>query len=979
MAPDATRNNDRAAAAAAQLQHYTMKTSSRPALGSSHSHSSRPSQGNLQSLRANMSTTPMASPRMPHSVGQPYPPSAKLSPGMPAAAAMETRSPSPNYFGLSMERQDDLRDSAAAPLDNWSPPTSSVKSFGAAIPKQMPLNANPEFEAFRRQADANRTNTFSLGGSHFAPSSAALRPIPQRRPTNQSDAASELSLPRSSNSKARDAVGCRMDVDADSLHDSAYVSSDSKRNSEASLNPMSLNMPRFESPAHAESPFESIRRTTLSRVEDRHPRLSLPQNKVESSGQPSKPRSETLPANMDNGEPGLIHTSQLKEMLHNTSESEFMLLDVRVSTHYAQSRIRGALNLCIPTTLLKRATFNLEKLQKTLQIEEDQEKFAQWSTVKHLIVYDASSSEQRDAVAAMNMLKKFTNEGFSGSSYLLKGGFHAFAAAYPAFVDHQHAAERGGTSVTSAGGGRPSFAPVIGGVMLPTASSGANPFFSNIRQNMDLADGVGQMDIAVPPNADLDTMPRWLRDAANPSDHGKKVSERFLKIERSEQSRMRAAYAAFNASTPSASGPGKVQLSGVEKGVKNRYKDILPFEHARVRLAHRADGTCDYINASHIQASRSHKRYIAAQGPLPATFEDFWSVVWDQDVRVVAMLTAEQEGGQLKCHPYWRGREFGAFRLRPLSEKKISLDIDKNRSSSSASSASGASDSGRRRANTTTTLDSAAPPAQPAQPTSEVPYVIVRKFALSHTAHPFAPIREITHLHYPSWPDFGTPAQPSHLLALVELANVMQRSALPVESSTVTAAVSAQHPATMSWYDEPESDAKARPMLVHCSAGCGRTGTFCTVDSVIDMLKRQRLASPGSPTRVDGEGDVSMDDGPLSPRTASQTCDADGRKKARHYASGGIGSMEASWVGDNNLDLIESTVEDFRKQRLSMVQSLRQYVLCYESIAEWVWRLQDRSSGAIAGTGSGKIPSGGAYISLSIRIDDAFEDDENQH
>ena len=44
-------------------------------------------------------------------------------------------------------------------------------------------------------------------------------------------------------------------------------------------------------------------------------------------------------------------------------------------------------------------------------------------------------------------------------------------------------------------------------------------------------------------------------------------------------------------------------------------------EHARVHLADRAEGACDYINASHVQASRSYKRYIASQGPLPATFD----------------------------------------------------------------------------------------------------------------------------------------------------------------------------------------------------------------------------------------------------------------------------------------------------------------------------------------------------------------------
>ncbi|KAI2467688.1 hypothetical protein F4781DRAFT_423206 [Annulohypoxylon bovei var. microspora] len=919
-----------------------MKTSTRPPLVSSHSHShshaSRHAQANTQSFRSNRTTTPTVSPRMPHSVGQPLPPSAKLSP-----AVMDVRSPSPNYFGLNVDHTNgDIRDSAVAPLDHWSPPSSSVKSFGAAIPKQVPLDANPEFEAFRRQVDANRSKGFSLGNPHFAPLQSPLstRPRPPRLSTNHSDNSSDLSSSRSLSGRVHDG---RMDIDTDSLHDSAYVSSDSKRNSEVSLNPPSFsNMPRFESPAHADSPFEPLRRTTFSKSEDRHPRLSLPHEKLEQSLEPMKPRAETLPTALESG-PGLILPSQLKDMLSNMPENEFLLLDIRVSTHYAQSRIRGALNLCIPTTLLKRATFNLEKLRHTLQIEEDQHKFAQWPSVKYLIVYDGSSTEKRDAVSAINMFKKFSNEGFSGNPFLLRGGFHAFATEYSTFIDHQSASKRPGTCITLPEGGRPSFAPVIGGVMLPSTANNPNPFFSNIRQNMDLADGVGQMDISVPSNLDSDILPHWLQDVTKSSDHGKKASDRFLQIERREQSRMKEAYASFNTSTTSSQQLGKVCLSGVEKGGKNRYKDILPFEHARVHLTGRPEGVCDYINASHVQASRSYKRYIASQGPLPATFDDFWSVIWDQDVRVIVMLTAESEGGQLKCHSYWQNREFGSIRLKPLSEKKVSLDIDKHRSTSgTASSASNASEYGRRRANTTTTFESAQN-IQPPQPQPETPYVIVRKFALSHSSHPFSPIREITQLQYASWPDFGAPAQPSHLLALVELANVMQRAALPVNANSIAASVAFENPAAMSWYEEPESDANARPMLIHCSAGCGRTGTFCTVDSVIDMLKRQRLSTMN---RSDADGDVSMSESsPVRRRSAAPN----GLKlKPLEY---GHREIEAGWLEDTDLDLVETTVEDFRQQRLSMVQSLRQFVLCYETVVEWVWRIQERNNRLPGGRG----------------------------
>lgn len=323
----------------------------------------------------------------------------------------------------------------------------------------------------------------------------------------------------------------------------------------------------------------------------------------------------------------------------------------------------------------------------------------------------------------------------------------------------------------------------------------------------------------------------------------------------------------------------------------------------------------------------------------------------------MVMLTAESEGGTLKCHPYWTGREFGPIKLKPLSEKKVSLDIDKHRTSSTAtaSSASGsASEYGRRRANTTTTLDSTSTTPQPLQTPAETPYVIIRKFALSHTTHPFAPIREVTQLHYPSWPDFGAPAQPSHLLALVELANLMQRAALPVDANTIAASGVSDAAAQANWYDMPEQ-AQARPMLVHCSAGCGRTGTFCTVDTVLDMLKRQRLSSLAASKQRDADGDVDMDEA-ISPHSAPK--DPFARRQNNSHSSIAAqvtptlnrntndSNVDVAWLDNDTLDLIEKTVEDFRGQRISMVQSLRQFVLCYETIVEWVWRHQERASGA---------------------------------
>ncbi|KAK4183058.1 putative tyrosine-protein phosphatase [Podospora australis] len=1006
--PPEQRTSDRT------TSYYTMKTSSlttTAVASQGHGHT----RTNSQSYFTNRpTTTPLASPRPPSTVGQSYAP--KLSPGAGLGLVQDARTPSPNYFGLAVDNTAvDPRDSALMPHENWSSPTSSVKSFAAAIPKHLPLDANPEFEAFRRQVDATRGRSgFSLSTTHFnitsggpfSPAASTPSALQRPRPPRWHTHGSELSEAAPTQTARLESEGNglhipsirKTDPETDSMRDSAYMSADSKSSSRSSLYP-----PFFLGGlGRSQSPLAGVA-NGLSR------KTGTPSPTISSDGDTSM-----TPSSGTTG-PTFMPPYKLKDLLEKDDGADVLLLDIRVSPQFAQGRVRGALNLCIPTTLLKRATFNLQKLQQTFQADRDQDKFANWQNISHLVVYDAASSDKRDATSAINMIKKFTNEGYSGTTSILSGGFSAFAAAYPNLVDRSSNMASQSLSLGASSGSVPNglksgIPPVIGGVMLPTAMDKVDPFFSNIRQNQDLVDGVGQMDVGVPSGLKEDNLPRWLREAVEASDHGKKVSDKFLRIELSEQSRMKDAYSAFNphdARRP----PEKesaVQLSGIEKGGKNRYKDILPFEHARVKLQGRPNGACDYVNASHIHASRSYKRYIASQGPLPATFEDFWSVVWDNDVRVIVMLTAESEGGQLKCHPYWKGRDFGPIRLRVLSEKKISLDIDKHRPGASPevpateteqNMVSSKPEGGRRRANTTTTLhDNQAQP----NANSETPYVTIRKFALSHAAHPFAPIREITHLHYTSWPDFGAPAQPSHLLALVELANVMQRASMPNDSTTDNGrtdstttyfdrGVDGREPsgfgqggiASRNWYEAPESNEHARPMLVHCSAGCGRTGTFCTVDSVIDMLKRQRMrptrrsnsnkraeSRQGDLSRVkrpaldsdrDSDGDVSMDENPIAarfvstvpPTTATGNVDRGIAKRTPSHRG-----IDTTWMQDDSADLIALTVEDFREQRLSMVQSLRQFVLCYETVLEWIWRVEEYgSNGASIVKGRGRSGS----------------------
>jgi tyrosine-protein phosphatase 2/3 len=386
--------------------------------------------------------------------------------------------------------------------------------------------------------------------------------------------------------------------------------------------------------------------------------------------------------------------------------------------------------------------------------------------------------------------------------------------------------------------------------------------------------------------------------------------------------------------------------------------------------------------------------------------------VWQQDVRVIVMLTAEQEGGQIKAHNYWSSRHFGHLKLNFLSEHRASLEPAKihrrgdgqrpsigggRRSTISAANES-RKEKGRQsipgtampvtgagarskeeehnpfasasaKHNSSDAIDpfDNATDSNPPPEMGEQPYVTVRKFTLSHSEHPFEPLREITQLQYASWPDFGAPAHPAHLLGLVEQVGSVTRR-LGRRGSSITV--------------EETADEEERPVIVHCSAGCGRTGTFCTVDTVLDLLKRQQRKKQMRQVQDKGQktkqpADVVEKVGKETNKKYAIPMDLDLHESSDQASdnftgrspSGSIGGMDAllgrmdvdagspssssaddkspmiskmkNFTEDMKLaneeeDLVEKVVEEFRHQRLSMVQSLRQFVLCYETVLEWL-------------------------------------------
>ncbi|KAF9478695.1 hypothetical protein BDN70DRAFT_835525 [Pholiota conissans] len=420
----------------------------------------------------------------------------------------------------------------------------------------------------------------------------------------------------------------------------------------------------------------------------------------------------------------------------------------------------------------------------------------------------------------------------------------------------------------------------------PTVSHPAfNPFFDTIRQNTELSQGITErIPLRLPRRVRrrIHELPfRWLQDiasraakapAANASTSDTSSSEsedesdgasianieegkealamQFFKIELSEQRRLmgimehhsKESGQVIDHATRSAIPFPFSITAGVEKGAKNRYRHIWPFEHARVRLHQKREADDDYINASYIQPLGTNRRYIATQGPLPATFTDFWTLCWEQNVHVIVMLTREVEGAMVKCGAYWNDTVFGPLRLRLISTEGLPLPDERPVS---------AGFFGQQLSSL-----SSRPPAKkiPHSAGSRRRYrhhhyhnkrseTIKRIFELTHTGHPEAEPRRVIHFQYLEWPDMNVPEDPRGVLGLIKQVEDAVKETRADECTVECNPRKAGDPISITAMDERTGIAKhalgKSPVLLHCSAGVGRTGGFIAVDAVLDAIRRE--------------------------------------------------------------------------------------------------------------------------------------------
>lgn len=617
---------------------------------------------------------------------------------------------------------------------------------------------------------------------------------------------------------------------------------------------------------------------------------------------------------------------------------ETLIIDIRPSTSFALARIRNSVNVCAPSTLLRRAGVTVERIEEEmLSSDSDQKKFSTWrngpfrsefskqgsrldreSQAQRIVVLDTDTRNISEVGKSCTggggpcltgLLRKFDLAGYAGQMYWLVGGFNAFASkvassirneplseAMNQLVDrstlkqHESIPSKDQTSAlkridSQRRASAPNFQDVRGndltnsvsqaprkhslvqpkGLPLEAFSSSstasharaklsdreadeqgnligsnsnfqaANPFFDNIRQNRELQHGITEnIPLSLPSMSEeeLSFFPEELRRMflMTESKRASEVAKGFFSIEVAERDRLMATmqhhskdsnntaqdpaqtslqlsseYSSISSNKNPADGHGKAFpfsiSAAIERGSENRYNNIWTYEHSRV---HCVDSNA-FFNGSFIEPGRQfdcHRKYIATQAPLPSTFNTFWSVVWDQNIHTICMLTREFESGRVQSHNYWNATTYGSLELELVSEIKMNRHgqaIELPQQSTDESSGYFGDESNTQNDEQCTTIR--------------------RQFWLKDQS---GKRRLITQLQYIAWPDYSVPDNAEDLLSFIRMANQNQH----------------QHDLEM----QASEGQEVGPLLVHCSAGVGRTGTYVLIDCVLDIIRRARTA-----------------------------------------------------------------------------------------------------------------------------------------
>lgn len=525
----------------------------------------------------------------------------------------------------------------------------------------------------------------------------------------------------------------------------------------------------------------------------------------------------------------------------NSHLPSVLVIDIRPFADYIKGHVRGAINVCLPLTLLKRANFTMARCINLLPTYE---KTVLRNFVHHhsttdgyfqmtkpqVFVYDSVNTLPNlyhmcrklvDLALCRNaqvVLAEQPYADFALDDYIEEGRREPLDVA--AMLLQPEEKERPSLVIET---GRASVLPLL---------SDCTPLVSNFRlpQNLPCAQfkirhNEEQLASGVPfamqkvSAEDRQRLPEWLRLAKDCT-----IEQEFSTLEQLERSRLNAALAlddALELHTPGGTVEPRPRINcGLDYGHKNRYRDVFLYDHLRVRLDVGPAGPDGYINALYINPGKVEKfsvadidlckldemRYIATQGPLRETMGDFWRCAVLHKCLLIVSLSGEFEDGVNKCSPFWKA---GVYRS---GSSVVKVEIVQEE-----------------------TFDG----------------FVLRSFAVCVDAQ--APFR-ILQVQLELWTDMLTLVAPLAILKIVALKHHI-----------------ASHVRKVPLYST----------ITHCSAGCGRTGVFCAVDSLVGLLK-------------------------------------------------------ANKNNELRLNPVLETVNNLRLQRILMVQTMRQYYLVYDTLTEYV-------------------------------------------
>ncbi|CRL08683.1 CLUMA_CG021362, isoform A [Clunio marinus] len=259
-----------------------------------------------------------------------------------------------------------------------------------------------------------------------------------------------------------------------------------------------------------------------------------------------------------------------------------------------------------------------------------------------------------------------------------------------------------------------------------------------------------------------------------------------------------------------------------ENASKNRYRDISPYDCTRVVLMNQPDG--DYINANYVNMEIPNgtiNRYIATQGPLGNTVKDFWRMVQQESSHLIVMLTTVMERGRVKCHQYW-----------PANDEI--LDMGQNFTIKCFN-----------------------------EHADETGSFVFRDMLMSdgNTGEK----RTIQHMQYLAWPDHGVPSDPKLFLSFTEKVRLARNTTLLQEIEATLKQVKLKDAdenggldGERKNYENGESpcdlppstsvhqciSAANPPIIIHCSAGIGRTGVLILMDTALALMEAKEPVYP---------------------------------------------------------------------------------------------------------------------------------------